>query len=373
MADEQFQERTERATPKRIKDAREKGQIPRSKELNAAAVLIAASASLFLLGSGMSTGITNILREGLSLPRSMMFDSSVLSTQLATMIWSGLLLVAPFLTVCAVVAMAAPTLLGGWSFSTKAMAFKPEKLNPVAGLKRLFALRSLVELLKTLAKFLVVGTAAVLMLQQLAGEFLTLSTQSVRPALTHTAWLCATALLVMSSVLVLIAAVDVPFQLWDNAKKLRMTQQEVRDEHKETEGQPEVKARIRSAQQELARRRMMEDVPKADVIVTNPIHFAVALKYDESMRAPRVIAKGAELIAHQIRKIGAAHNVPLLEAPSLARMLYADSEIGQEIPTRLYASVAQVMAYVYRLRDASAHGESLPEAPDIELPSGETE
>jgi len=373
MAEEQFQERTERATPKRIKDAREKGQIPRSKELNAATILIAASSSLFFLGSGMSTGITNILKQGLSLPRNVLFDTSTLSTQLATMIWSGLVLVAPFLTICAVVAIAAPTLLGGWSFSTKAMAFKPEKLNPVSGIKRLFSLRSLVELLKTLAKFLVVGTAAVLLLQQLSGEFLTLSTQSVRPALTHTAWLCATALLVMSSVLVLIAAVDVPFQLWDNAKKLRMTQQEVRDEHKETEGQPEVKSRIRSAQQEIARRRMMEEVPKADVIVTNPTHFAIALKYDESMRAPRVVAKGAELIAHQIRRIGEAHNVPLLEVPPLARLLYATSEIGQEIPATLYSSVAQVMAYVFRLRDARARGESLPELPEINMPDGETE
>lgn len=372
MAEEQFQERTEQATPKRIQEARDKGQIPRSKELNAAAVMIAASASLFLLGADMSTGVANIMREGLSLPRSMFFDSSAMTVQLTTMVKAGIVLITPFLAVCAAVAIAAPTLLGGWSFSAKAMAFKPEKLNPISGIKRLFALRSLVELLKTLAKFAVVGIAAVLMLRHLAGEFLVLSVESIHPALVHTAWLCATALLVMSSALVLIAAVDVPFQLWDHAKQLRMTQQEVRDEHKETEGKPEVKSRIRAIQQEFARRRMMVEVPKADVIVTNPVHVAVALKYDETMRAPRVVAKGAELIAHQIRKIAAAHNVPIVEAPPLARTLYATAEIGQEVPTKLYASVAQVMAYVYRLRDAIAHGNQLPEKPTIDFAEGET-
>ncbi len=367
MADEQFQEKTERATPKRLKDARSKGQVPRSRELNAAAVMIAGSAALVVLGQPMSNGIAGIMRQGLTLPRAAAYDTNAMANQLAAMVVAGIQLITPFLLVCLVVALAAPLLLGGWSFSTKAMAFKPEKLNPIAGIKRLFALRSVVELLKALAKFVVVGAAAVLMLRQLSGDFLTLSSQSVRPALAHTAWLCGMSLLAMSCVLLLIAAVDVPFQLWDHAKKLRMTRQEVRDEHKETEGQPEVKQRIRSTQQELARRRMMEDVPKADVIVTNPTRFAVALRYDDSMQAPRVVAKGTELIAHQIRKIGALHNVPLVEAPPLARTLYATTEIGDEIPHRLYAAVAQVMAYVFRLRDARISGDSLPDAPVIEL------
>jgi flagellar biosynthetic protein FlhB len=372
MAEEQFQERTEQATPKRLKDAREKGQIPRSKELNAAAIMIAASASLFLLGSHLSTGITGILSQGLTLPRAMIFDTSMLTVQLAATIRAGILLITPFLAICAIVAIASATLLGGWSFSVKSMAFKPEKLNPVEGIKRLFSLKSLMELLKTLGKFLVVGMAAVLMLKTLAGDFLQLSTESIRPALAHTAWLCASALLLMSSALVLIAAIDVPFQLWDHAKKMRMTQQEVRDEHKETEGKPEVKSRIRSTQQEMARRRMMEDVPKADVIVTNPTHFSVALKYDESMRAPRVTAKGADLMAHQIRKVAMANNVPMIEAPPLARSLFATAEIGQEVPTQLYASVAQVMAYVYRLRDAVKHGGELPDKPVIDFAEGES-
>ena len=367
MADEQFQERTERATPKRLKEAREKGQLPRSRELNTAAVMIAASASLFVLGPNMGEALVRILTDGLKLPRELFFDTTVLARQLQSMIVDGLVAIAPFLAVCAVVALAAPTLLGGWSFSAKAMAFKAEKLNPIAGIKRLFALRSVVELAKALAKFVVVGAAAVLVLQRLSGDFLSLSTEAVRPALAHTGWLCAFALLAMSSVLVLIAAVDVPFQLWDHAKKMRMTRQEVRDEHKETEGQPEVKSRIRSVQQELARRRMMEQVPEADVIVTNPVHYAVALKYDERMRAPRVVAKGAELIAHQIRKIGAASNVPLVEAPPLARALYATTEIGDEIPAGLYKAVAQVLAYVYRLRDSVRNGEAAPDIPVIDV------
>ncbi len=367
MAEEQFQERTERATPKRLKEAREKGQVPRSRELNTAAVMIAASASLFVLGPGMADGLARILTGRLQMRRESLLDASALPGQLGASIADGLIAIAPFLAVCVVVALAAPTLLGGWSFSTKAMAFKPEKLNPVAGLKRLFALRSLVELLKALAKFAVVGAATVLVLQRLAGDFLSLSTEAVRPALAHTGWLCAFALLAMSSVLILIAAVDVPFQLWDHAKKLRMTRQEVRDEHKETEGQPEVKSRIRSVQQELARRRMMEQVPEADVIVTNPVHFAVALKYGKGMRAPRVVAKGADLIANRIRRIGAQHEVPLVEAPPLARALYATTDIGDEIPARLYQAVAQVLAYVYRLRDAARDGDVAPGLPDIEV------
>ncbi|MBT8137867.1 MAG: flagellar biosynthesis protein FlhB [Gammaproteobacteria bacterium] len=365
MAEEQFQERTERATPKRIKDAREKGQVPRSRELNAAAIMVASSASLFLLGDNMSRSIAQILRTGLTLPRATIFDTTALSAQFLAMVREGLILIAPFLVICLIVAIAAPTLLGGWSFSTKALAFKAEKLNPIAGFKRLFALRSLVELLKALAKFAVVTAAAILMLRQLAGEFLMLSNEPVPSALAHTAWLCALSLLAMSSVLILIAAVDVPFQLWDHAKKLRMTRQEVRDENKETEGQPEVKSRIRQTQQELARRRMMEQVPDADVIVTNPLHYAVALKYDDNMAAPQVVAKGRELIAQQIRKVAIAHRVPILEAPPLARALYATTEIGEEIPARLYAAVAQVMAYVFRLRDARASGDTPPDRPNI--------
>ncbi|MBT8145039.1 MAG: flagellar biosynthesis protein FlhB [Gammaproteobacteria bacterium] len=367
MADEQFQEKTERATPKRLKEAREKGQVPRSRELNTAAVMIAASASLFVLGSGMSRDLVTILQNGLTFDRATIFDTTSLANNLGDSIVAGILTITPFLAVCAVVALGAPTLLGGWSFSVKAMAFKGEKLNPIAGLKRLFALRAVVELLKALGKFLVVGAAAVFVLQRLAGDFLMLSTEPVRPALQHTAWLCAFALVVMSSVLVLIAAIDVPFQLWDHAKKLRMTRQEVRDEHKETEGQPEVKSRIRSVQQELARRRMMEQVPEADVIVTNPTHYAVALKYEDDMSAPTVVAKGAELIAHQIRKIGAARNVPLIEAPPLARALYATTEIGDQIPARLYKAVAQVLAYVYRLREAHRTGLGTPDMPEIEV------
>lgn len=367
MAEEQFQERTERATPKRIKEAREKGQIARSRELNTAAVMIAGSAALFLLSEPLSRGVTNIVRDGLVIERALAYDESAMATRLADMIGQALLTLIPFLAICTIVAVMAPALLGGWTFSVKALAFKAEKLNPIAGIKRLFSLRSALELVKALAKFLVVGAAAILLLNQLAADFLALGAEAVGPALGHTAWLCAVALLVMSCVLLLIAAVDVPFQLWDHGRKLRMTRQEVRDEHKETEGQPEVKSRIRTVQQEMARRRMMEQVPEADVIVTNPEHYAVALRFTDGMRAPTVLAKGAELIAHQIRKIGAAHGVPIVEAPPLARALYATAKIGEEIPAQLYKAVAQVLAYVYTRRDALAAGADLPDPPEIDL------
>ena len=248
MAEEQFQERTEPATPKRLKEARDKGQIARSRELNAMAVTLAGAAAVFALGEGIVGGVTDIMTTNLALPRLAVLSPEQMLLQLKEAALSATITLLPWLTVLTVVAMLAPMSLGGWSFSTEAMKFKGERINPVAGLKRLFAMRGLVELLKALAKFALVGTIAVLVLNWLADEFVGLGRQSVLNALGHAAWLMAMAFVLFSAGLILIAAVDVPFQIWDHGKKLRMTRQEVKDELKETEGRPEVKGKIRSLQ-----------------------------------------------------------------------------------------------------------------------------
>jgi len=265
---------------------------------------------------------------------------------------TGLRLLAPLFLAVSVGAVAGALSFGGWTFSLEALAPKLDKLDPLAGLKRVFGWSGLTELVKAVAKFVVVALCAGLVLSSMAADFLGLGRLPIQEALPRAAYLCALSFLGFSAVLLVIAACDVPMQWWQYQRRLRMSRQELRDELKETEGKPEVRSRIRSIQQELATRRMMDAVPKADVVATNPTHYAVALRYDaRRMRAPRVVAKGADLIALNIRNVARAHGVPLFEHPVLARALYATTDIGKEIPPRLYMAVAQVLTYVYQLRD----------------------
>jgi flagellar biosynthetic protein FlhB len=273
------------------------------------------------------------------------------------------LAVSPFLLVMLITAFAAPIALGGWSFSTEALAFKPDKLDPLQGMKRIFAVRGLVELVKSLAKFLLIGSVGAGLLWHYLPELMGLGRESVESGLAHTGSILSKAFIVLSASLLLIAAVDVPFQLWDHAKNLKMTRQEIRDEHKNTEGKPEVKSRIRQMQRDIAQRRMMQEIPKADVVITNPTHYAVALRYDAAkMSAPVVVAKGVELVASQIRTVAVANKVPLYEAPPLARALYYSTEINHEVPAGLYLAVAQILAYVFQLK-ASVRGGPIPNRP----------
>lgn len=374
MAEEQFQERTEQPTPKRLKEAREKGQIARSKELNTMAVTLTGAIAVWGFGDALVGGATLIMDQGLSLSREAMLRPELMLIHLQSAVSTAGMTLVPWMLLLTTIAILAPMGLGGWSFSVAALTFKGERINPVAGLKRLFALRGLVELLKAMAKFLLVGTVAVLVLQWLADRFIGLGAQSLVTALHHAAWLMAVSFLLFSAALVLIAAVDVPFQMWDHTRKLRMTRQELKEETKETEGRPEVRGRIRSLQQELARRRMLEDIPIASVVVTNPTHYAVALRYEaEEMNAPVVVAKGADLMALKIREIAAEHGVPVFEAPPLARALYDGTEIGDEIAERLYVGVAQVLTYIYQLDRYLALGGMEPEPPEIQVPPEETD
>ncbi len=245
--------------------------------------------------------------------------------------------------------------MGGWNFTLEPLSFNLEKLNPVGGIKKIFNWQGAVELFKSSAKFAVVAGVAAMLLDQRNREFLALEHEPLETGLAHAGHLYVWAFLSLSLSLTLIAAVDVPFQRWTYARRMRMTKQEVKDESRDMEGRPEIKGRIRKLQREMARRRMMQEVPKADVVVTNPTHYAVALRYDQRcMAAPRVVAKGTDLIALHIRRVAAAHGVPIFEAPPLARALHASTEIEREIPAALYLAVAQVLAYVYQLKSSAA-------------------
>lgn len=364
------QERSEQASQKRIDEARERGQIPRSREFNSMVMLVAAALSLLFMGDDLMRHFADMLRDGLTLDRKMIFDRFGIISGLAHMFKEAAWMVAPFMLVSIVAAVVSSVAIGGWSFSLEALSFKFEKLDPISGIKRMFALRGTVELLKSLAKFLLIASVAVMLMLRLRNDILGLGYQETGEALGHAGQILVWSFLILSLVLVLIAAIDIPFQLWDYAQNIKMTKQEVRDEFKETEGKPEVKSRVRQMQREIAQRRMMEAVPDADVIITNPTHYAVALKYDGiKMRAPRVVAKGKNLIASQIRNKAMEHDVPIFSAPPLARAIFFSTELEQEIPAGLYFAVAQVLAYIYQLKTARGGAGYAPEAPaDLNVP-----
>ncbi len=368
------QERTEQPTPKRLREAKEKGQVPRSKELGTAAVLLASAITFMFYGQVMISGLTEVMRDGFSLERALFFDTNYLAVALAENFERAFLLLIPIVLVLIVVTLLAPLSIGGWSLSADAMSWKGERINPLSGLKRIFSARGLMELVKALAKFALISTVAVSWIYIKSPEFLSLGIASLEVSLAHAASLIAWSFLIVSASVILIAAVDVPFQLWEHTRQLKMTFQEVKDELKETEGSPEVKSKIRQLQREIAQRRMMEEVPKADVIVTNPTHYSVALKYEQQgSGAPIVIAKGLDLIALRIRTIADAHQVPVVEAPPLARALYHSAEIGDEVPEALYVAVAQVLAYVYQLNDFMRQGGGQrPVLPEVSVPQDYT-
>jgi len=362
------QERTEQPTPKRLLDARRKGQVPRSRELNTVAVVLAGAAGLMIFGGWMMTRLKTLASTGLAptMTRSMTPAEAVEALYSAGL--NALIMLSPLLVILMVAAFAGPALLGGLIFSAEAARPKINRLNPLSGLKRIFSLQGLMELFKTLLKFVVLTGIGATLLWSLSADVLGLGYGQVEHGMASAAQLVLLAFLVMSGGLVLIAAVDAPFQVWNHLKQLRMTRQEIRDEFKETDGSPEQKGRIRRMQQEVARRRMMEAVPAADVVITNPTHYAVALKYsDRPDRAPRVVAKGRDLVAARIRELAVAHAVPVCSAPPLARAIYFNTDIDQEIPAALYLAVARVLAWVFQVKTARASGADMPDFP-AELP-----
>jgi len=352
------QEKTEEPTSKRLAEARKKGQIPRSRELNTFVVVMAGVIACGVFSSYMTARLQRIMKSNFQLGREDIFHPQALLEHSASVFVDTLSLLGPFLVLMVIAAIVSPLMLGGWLLSWESLQPKFDKLNPLPGLKRMFALRGLMELVKSLLKVLLLGGVAVITLNAFERQLLQLVNQDLAQALAAALDFLWHGVLFLASSLVILAAIDVPYQLWDHRRKLKMTLQEIKDEMKESEGRPEVKSKIRQLQQERAQQRMMEEVPKADVVVTNPTHYAVALRYDQTQSgAPKVVAKGTDFIAAQIRNKAVAANVPLLAAPPLARALYYSTELEQEIPEGLYLAVAQVLAYVYQLKAARGPNE----------------
>lgn len=371
MSDDNDLERTEPASPRRLEKAREEGQVARSQELTTFTLLIAASGSLWVIGSFIIQKLSAVLENGLRIEREIIFNPALLLPRLFQLALDGLLAIAPLLGGLVIVALVSPMLLSGWLFSSKALIPDFKRLNPANGLKRIFSSRGLVELIKAVAKAGVIGGVAAGVIWNQKQDVLDLISMPLDASLPGMGRLIGMTFMLIVGAMLLLVVIDVPFQLWNHARQLRMSKEDLRKEAKEDEGDPQVKARIRSMQREMARRRMMAEVPKADVVVTNPTHYAVALKYqDRSMRAPKVVAKGSQLVASRIRELAVEHHIPVLEVPPLARALYHHVELEAEIPETLYTAVAHVLAYVFQLKRYQTIGGAAPQlSSDIVVPA----
>lgn len=366
MAEDSDLEKTEAATPRRVQKAREEGQVARSRELASFALLSAGFFGTWALAGPISTHLTAMLRGAFMFDHAGAFDSHRMLIGAGVAGREGLYALLPILGLTGAAALLAPMALGGWLLSTKSLEANFNRLNPLTGLGRIFSINGPIQLGMSLAKTLVVGIVGGVAIWQRRDEILALSMQPLGTALASAGHVIAVCCAMTVAGMFVVAALDVPYQIWQYNKKLRMTKEEVKREHRENEGDPQVKGRIRAQQRAMARRRMMTQVPKADVVVTNPTHFAVALQYtDGEMRAPKVVAKGVNLVAARIREIAAENNVPLLEAPPLARALYHNVQLNREIPGPLYGAVAEVLAWVYQLRRFGKEGGVAPTAPTV--------
>jgi flagellar biosynthetic protein FlhB len=364
MAEDSDAEKTEPASSKRLEDARKEGDVPRSRELATFAVLMTSGVGLWLTGKGLVGQLRASMVSGLSFGREQVLDSNVLIWRVTGDIAQVLLACLPLALAIIFVAIASPLLIGGFLFSSNAFLPKFSKLNPAKGLANMVSSNALVELLKAIAKTIVVGSVAYLVVMSQKDAVMGLSLETLDSGSAHMVDLLVSAFLFIVGGLGIVAAIDAPYQMWHYANKLKMTRQEVIQESKESEGNPQIKGKIRQLQREMARRRMMADVPTADVVVTNPTHYAVALKYtDGAGGAPRVVAKGADDVAAKIRELAKEHKVTLLEAPALARALHQHSDIGDEIPEALYSAVAEVLAYVFQLRAYNKGAGAYPDRP----------
>ncbi|MBI5330371.1 MAG: flagellar type III secretion system protein FlhB [Betaproteobacteria bacterium] len=353
MAEDSDLERTEPASQRKLDKAREQGQVPRSRDLTTFAVLLASGSALMGLGLYIYHGLGKMMRSSLSFDHLVVANPSSMGRVLFDAGLEGLLVVAPLAAAALVAVVVSNLLVSGWVFSPEAFMPKLSKLSPVAGLGRMFSWRSLAELVKAILTGLLIAGAAGWMIWHQSEDILALGLEPLSSALVHLSGIVFATFMAAASAYALVVAIDVFFQIWNYHHGLRMTKEEVRQESKEMEGDPQIKARIRALQREAARRRMMQEVPKADVVVTNPRHYAVALRYEEKgMSAPRVVAKGSQLVAQRIRELAAEGRVPVVEAPPLARALFQHVEVGDAIPGPLFSAVAQLLAYVYQLGES---------------------
>jgi flagellar biosynthetic protein FlhB len=372
MAETSREDKTEAATPRRIEKAREQGQVARSREMNTFVMLLAGIGGLWIMGGKLYDSLGQIMEQALLFDRAQLFDTARMLSGLWTLSQIALFALIPFFALMTLAALAAPALLGGLVITLAAVRPQFSRVNPISGLARLFSVQVLVELAKAIAKATLIGTVAYFFLKAHIGQLLALPQMPVQQALTAVMGLTAKSCAMCVAALIIVVGMDAPYQLWTYAKNLRMSKEEQRQEHKNADGDPHIKARIRQLQQARARRRMMSKVPKADVIVTNPSHFAVALSYQKDRNgAPRVVAKGADDVALRIRDIAREHHLPVLEAPPLARALYFHVDLDREIPIELYTVVAEVVAWAIRLKRVSEHGGDVPPTPvNLSVPPG---
>jgi len=367
MAEDSDLERTEPASARKIQKSRDEGNVPHSRELATFLILISVAASVTIMSGFLFGTLRRMMQSGMSFGRPSVESTAMMGRSLADSAYDAVIVLLPILAIVAIVGVGANLLISGWNFTLKPLEANFDKLNPLSGIKRMFSLQSLVELVKAALKGgLIAGVSGWMIWQQWDG-ILTLPAEPLAAAMPHFGRIILYTFLAAVSAFALIALIDVPYQLWQYQHKLRMTKEEVRQEQKETEGDPQIKGRIRALQREQARRRMMQAVPKADVVVTNPLHFAVALRYDDkSMAAPELVAKGSQLIAERIKELAREHEIPIVEAPPLARALHRHVEVGDIVPATLFAAVAQVLAYVYQLNHQM--NPALPE--EWQVPAG---
>jgi flagellar biosynthetic protein FlhB len=348
---EDANEKTEEPTSKKIEDSRKKGQIARSKELSTALVLIASAASFLIIGADIASAMFELTQRSFILSRDETYDRIHMFQAWGFAIDTISMPILLYMLIVAIAGIYGSIALGGYNFTWDSAAPKAEKISPMAGFKRMFGMNSVVELFKAIAKFIVVATMAYVSLIMFKDEALQLDTELYPLNLFHALDLIAWAFLIMCCSLIPIAVFDVPYQSYKHNKEMKMSMQEVKDERKNSDGDPQVKSRIRKLQYQAAAKRMMQEVPNADVVVTNPTHFSVALKYDQfGNRAPTLVAKGVDEMAMHIRTIAKAHDIPIVASPMLARAIYYSTEAENEIPEKLFMAVAQVLAYVYQLK-----------------------
>ena len=369
MAEGSDQEKTEEPTAKRLDDARKKGQIARSKELGTTGVLVASAASLLIFGGDLGVALMDVMTQQFSLDRDDAFDTTKMFGVFGSILGHIAIPIIGIFAVVLVAAFVANSLLGGINFSWQAMAPKPSKMSPLKGFKRMFGPQAAMELFKSVLKVAVVAGVSIWLINIFINDILFLSMQDLPNNTYDATELLGWIFMGLCCSTIVISIVDVPFQKWNHTKQLKMTKQEIKDEYKNTEGNPEIKGRIRQQQREISQRKMMSEVPNADVVVTNPTHYSVAIKYDTNKsNAPYVVAKGADTIAMHIRKIAKEKDVPIIETPLLTRSIYYTTDINQEIPEQLFIAVAQVLAFVYQ-QEQHAKGKGKKPTPlDNELP-----
>lgn len=371
MADSDSGEKTEEPTAKKLSDARKKGQIARSKDLGTFFVLVGSACAMLLMGDSLATAMANMMSHLFSINRQEAMDVNALFKVINDGVYQVL---TPILWIFFIIMLAAfigNTLLGGMSFSWEAMAPKASKLSPIAGFKRMFGVQAAVELLKSVLKFFVVFIVAFLLLSGLFEQIIGLSRETLPTNFQHATTMLLWMFLVLALSIGIIVIIDAPYQVWNHNRQLKMTKQEVKDEHKGTEGNPEIKGRIRRTQYEMSQRRMMADVPESDVIITNPTHYSIALKYDAAVGgAPVMSAKGVDEMAIHIRTIAKEHNIEIIQSPALARSLYYTAEVGDDIPEELFAAVAQVLAFIFQLNEhkKGKAKKPIPVAKDLPIP-----